>query len=199
MYPLQQFKLAPETEQELKTECNRLKNESHQRARDVIIRCAFILEELGYPVLGIDSKLLEDLSYGKSWLYEMLPEKYKRGYQKSGGGLPEPAALESPLLIAIHSVVNTADILREICNNLLKKLIVDKDKLAALQDKVSKEVVEQLQSNDVERIDTVLNVQAFLKFAATYASLDLNRNRHEKLLCDGSRSQRHSTLALYQQ
>ena len=131
-------------ERELHTEYNRLKNEAHQKARDFIIRCAFILGELSYPISDVAAKLTEDLPFSKSYIHEVLPEKYKRGYQMSANGHSEPPTLESPLLFAIHSVVKTADLLKEVCNNLPKKLMDDKDKLTAMQSKINNDVVEQL-------------------------------------------------------
>jgi hypothetical protein len=139
-----------ETERELAAEYNKLKNVAHQKARDIIIRCAFILEELGYPANSIAAKLTEDLPYHRATVYKVLPEKYKRDYQMSPRRQSDSATLESPLLVAIHSVVKTAETLRETCNNLLKKLVADKDRLAAIQKKLNNDIVEQLQKTDVE-------------------------------------------------
>ncbi|MCS4537588.1 MAG: hypothetical protein HYY67_01840 [Thaumarchaeota archaeon] len=145
-----QTRLAPETERELNTEYNKLKNEAHQKAREVIIRCAFILEELGHPAIGIAAKLTEDLPYHRATVYKVLPEKYKREYQLSLRRQLEPATLESPLLAAIHSVVKTADLLKEVCNNLLRKLMADKEKLTGLQQKVSANLIKEVQETDAE-------------------------------------------------
>lgn len=158
MYSQQLIKPSQEAEKELKAEYNKLKNELHQRSRDIIVRCAAILEEIGYPLSGIASKLLEDLPCSKSWLYEVLPERYKRDYQKSGSGHSEPVTLESPLLVAINSVAKTADLLKEVCNNLLKKLMADKDKLTGLQQKVSNDVIKQVQETDAEIQEILANV-----------------------------------------
>ena len=61
-----QIRLSLEIEWELNSEYNRLKNEAHQKARDTIVRCASILEELGHPVSGIAAKLTEDLPYHRA-------------------------------------------------------------------------------------------------------------------------------------
>lgn len=158
LFSQQPVKPTPETERELNSEYNRLKNEAHQKARDIIIRCAFILDELGHPISGIADSLVEDLPYSKAYIYRILPDKYKREYQKSTSRLSDPATLESPLLVAIHSVVKTADLLKEVCNNLLKKLTADKEKLTSLQQKVGHDIIKQVQETDDEIHGTLASI-----------------------------------------